>query len=78
MAELALRFAIVWGNPFAIDQRRMGSRLGWVWSVVWMVQGERVRGAGVGARCGGNWMGLSFGDSLEALYEAMEDIFVWG
>jgi hypothetical protein len=35
-------------------------------------------GAGVGASQGGTWTGLSFGDSLEALYEAMEDICAWG
>jgi hypothetical protein len=35
-------------------------------------------GAGVGVSQGGSWTGLSFGDSLEALYKAMEDIYAWG
>jgi hypothetical protein len=43
-----------------------------------MVQGERARGAGVGARQGDSWTGLSFGNSLEALSDATEDICAQG
>ena len=52
--------------------------LGWAYSVVWTVQGESVMEAGVGVSWGSSWTGLSFGNSLEALNEAMEDICVWG
>ena len=51
---------------------------GWACNVVWMVWGESAMGTGVVASRGGSWMGLLFGDLLEALYEAMEDICAWG
>ena len=51
---------------------------GWACNVVWTVRGESVMGAGNKASWGDSWMGLSFGDSLEALYEVMEDIWAWG
>jgi hypothetical protein len=51
---------------------------GWACSVVWMVLGECVMGAGVKASHGGSWMGFLFGDLLDALYKAAEDICVWG
>jgi hypothetical protein len=48
---------------------------GWACNVVWTVRGESVMGAGNKASWGDSWMGLLFGDSLEALYEVMEDIW---
>jgi hypothetical protein len=61
-----------------MDWRRVASMSGWACSVVWMVLGECVMGAGVKASHGGSWMGFLFGDLLDALYKAAEDICVWG
>jgi hypothetical protein len=51
---------------------------GWACSVVWTVWGESVMGASVDVSRGGSGTGPSFGDSLEALYEATEDIWAQG
>jgi hypothetical protein len=43
-----------------------------------MVQGDRAIGAGVTASRGGSWMGDSFGNLFDVLYEPMEDICTSG
>jgi hypothetical protein len=46
------------------------SMSGCVWSVVWIVWGERV----IGLSCGRSWSGALLGDSFETLNEPFEDM----
>jgi hypothetical protein len=43
-----------------------------------MVWGERASRAGVWVRCGGSWMGPSFGNLFDVLYKPLEDICASG
>jgi hypothetical protein len=55
---------------------RLLSILGWAWSMVQTVRGERGIGLGDSWR-GESWRGSSHGDSMEALYDVTEDIGSW-
>jgi hypothetical protein len=67
MVVLALQFTMVWSSPLVMDRRRVVSRSGWAWSVVWTVWGERASRAGVRVNWGGSWMGASLGNLFDVL-----------
>jgi hypothetical protein len=64
---------MVWSKLLAMVHNIVLLMLELASRVVQMVRGERGMGVEELSQ-GGSWMGASFGDSFEALYEPMEDM----